>query len=447
MPNTYPGNTTLSAGEQNFLSPIMAVQQDRSNKFINDGMFQNSPDFSPFVNNPYYGGRYDYPGNTQRTMVANPMFSNSNMGNVFAGNNNGGSSSGFSSGVDGTINNAFSGGGSQVFNDNTPEGFNPYQFTPTFQNLERPDSPVAGLEPEQEFLRQFMMGGLMGERPGEDAAYDQLMSTVNGDYLYQDSNPYITDLLNSLGEDTTNQLNQGVNSILSRAGVGGALGGSRAALMKGQAVGESTRGMNATEADVLNTNYQRERQNQLSAIPGLLDVEGKPVQRAAQAYDLASIPQQLKQQLIDAQRGELLRQQNERLQPIQVGQSVLGQRMGQTIPIVQQPQNPLTGLGALFSGIGSLGNAYNNMNTSGGGTGGGGTNNLANYNGGYAQYNPFDDGYGNSTGPDNIFGDGLLGPDSGLAGMYTGGGASSVLGESGGWIDYLTSMFNGGGFG
>lgn len=392
MPNQYPGNTTLSQLEQNYYTPQTGIGVDNSRKFFDYSMgYQNTPNYAPTVANPNYGSMNAtaYNGG-MNPIMPNPIYNNyGSMGNLFAGNggNGGGGSNGFSASSLSDMFNSFSGGGNVDFNSGTPEGYNPYQFMPTFSGLERPSSPVAGLEPEQEYLRQQMMGQLLGEHPGEDLAYDEAYSTVAGDYMHPDSNPYMTELINALGDDTSSTLNRGINDILSRAGVGGALGGSRAALMQGQAVGDATRAQNTNVSSLLNANYQNERTRQLDTIPTLTSLENAPIQRAGQAYDLASIPQQLKQKLIDAQREELLRQQNERLQPLQVGQSILGQRMGQTVPIVQQQASSLSGLGNLFSGLGGLATGVGNLNSrvpattapattsTGGGGGGGGTNN------------------------------------------------------------------------
>ena len=323
---------------------------------------------SPWLQNPEWNSSMP----TAYRTIENPLWWQPNTGGAFSGGtgfggggisggNFGSSSMGnlFSSG---NVNNSFSGGGSQEFNANQPEGFNPYQFMPSFQQFQRPDSPVAGPSEEEEYLRQFMMGQLLGEHPGEDAAYNELMKTIQGDYMHPDSNPYLTEMINSLGMDTTQQLNKSVNDILSRSGTAGALGGSRSALMQGQAAGETTRGFNEQISNLLNQNYQGERNRQLGATQTMPGLEGLATQRTGQALGLAGIPREFEQKLIDAQMQEWLRMQNERFQPIQIGQSILGQGMGQTIPIVQPQQSGLAGfgqaaqgLGGLLSGIGGLG--------------------------------------------------------------------------------------------
>lgn len=339
-------------------------------------------------------------------------------GSLFSGGGGGfgGSSGGTRTGSSGNINNTWSGsGGGFDFGNNTPSGYNPYQFMPSFQQFQRPDSPVAGLTPEEEFLRQYQMGQLLGEHPGEDTAYNQLMSTVGGDYLSPETNPFLGQIINALGNDTANQLNRGVNDILSRAGTAGALGGSRSALMQGTAAGEATRGFNTNISDLLNKNYQNERQLQLGAIPELLSVENAPTQRTGQAMGLADIPRNMQQALIDAQMQEWLRQQNERFLPIQVGQSVMGQRMGQQIPIVQPQQSPYAGLGQLAQGVGSIFSGYNSA------TGGTGYNPLnifspstwGNLFGGGPDSSAIMDTYGMGSDPYS----GLMGSDASL--MYT----------------------------
>lgn len=314
----------------------------------------------PFIPNHYAPANnngFGYLG--QIPFIQNPAFSSTGSSGPLTSSSGGGSMGDvFTSG---NITNSFGGGGKQTFNRNQPDEFNPYQFMPAFQQFQRPDSPVAGLTPEEEFLRQFGMGQLLGPREGEDLAWQELMRTVGGEYLSHETNPYLNDQINALGDLTAEKLNESINQILSRAGVSGALGGSRAALMQGEAAGEMTRGFNQIISDMLQSNYQNERNRQLGGIPGLLNIEQMPFARTMQAMGLAGIPREQQQKLIDAQMAEWQRMQSERLLPLQVGQSVLGQRMGQTIPIVQPQQSLLGGLGSLTSGIGSLMSGANSM--------------------------------------------------------------------------------------
>lgn len=264
------------------------------------------------------------------------------------------------------------GGGNQHFNANQAEGFNPYQYTPVVQNLQRPDRAVLPLTPEEEYIRQLGLGSLLGERPGEDLAFQELLNTVGGMYLGPESNPYLADVINASGDTVSDYFNRSINDILSRAGVSGALGGSRAALLQGEALSDTARNFNQIISELLNENYQGERNRQLGAIPSLLQVEGLPTQRYAQALGLAGMPRELEQQELNFRISELLRQQNERFLPLQVGQSILGQRLGQTIPITGPNQSGLAGLGSLLSGVGSAASGLGNL------FGGGGNNSIVN---------------------------------------------------------------------
>lgn len=298
------------------------------------------------------------------SVMRNPAYdnagANSNEGGFYNGQWMGGSNAGGSGGSGGNIGSMgdiftdIRGAGSINFGNPQTGDFNPYQFAPSFQQFQRPDSPVAGLTPEEEFLRQYTMGQLLGPQEGYDTSMDTLMKTVRGDYLNQETNPYITQNINTLGKVSSDQFNSNINDILSRAGVSGALSGSRAALMQGEAAGDFTRDYNQTISDMLLKNYSAERSNQMQAIPGLLQAEQIPIQQSAQAMALAGVPREMQQKLIDAQMAEWQRMQSERMLPISVGQSIMGQRMGQTIPIVQPNQSMLQGAGGLMGGLGSL---------------------------------------------------------------------------------------------
>ena len=289
--------------------------------------------------------------------IVNPMYSAGGGGGgnfqAVSGGGGGGGGGGFNAGTSGNVFSDFSGGGSQVFNNNAPEGMNPYQFQPTVQNLQRPNRAFLPLSDEEEAMRQYIMGSLLGARPGEDVAYNELFNTVSGDYLHPQSNPYLSEQIDVIGTESTDRLNESINQILARAGTAGAFGGSRSALMQGQAAGETGRAFDQIIADLLSSNYQRERGLQLASIPGLLEVEGMPTQRATQAMGVAGIPRGIEQQENMYRLQELMRQQNERLMPLQVGQSILGQLMGQTIPIANQGGG-LAGLGSLLTGVGNL---------------------------------------------------------------------------------------------
>lgn len=389
--------------------------------------FGNGIGTIPYISNPAYGGF----GSGMNGGGGNGQPST---GDIFSG----GSRSTIGGRTNGVYNNNFSGGGSQNFStQGQPGDYNPYQFMPSFSDFNRPSSPIAGETPEEEYLRQFMMGQLLGDHPGENAAYDELYSTVSGDYLHPDSNPYLTESINALGADTTNQLNNSINQILSRAGTGGALGGSRSALMQGQAGGESVRGFNETVANLLNSNYQQERNRQQGAIPGLVGLDNAPTARTGEAMGLAGVPRQFEQQNINARMGEWLRQQNERLLPLQTGQSILGQRMGQTVPIVQPQQSTLAGLGQLGQGLGSLFSGAKSMGMFGGtATPNAGTpyaNPANGYSGGYGNYDPFNDGYGEAgAGASSMWNNGT---------DYAGGEGLNGMGAAGWGNDFFSSLY------
>lgn len=357
-----------------------------------------------------------YPGNP---WIANPIYTGGgNLGNLIGGGGGGGGFSGSSGGSfsGNTFADVFSnifGGGNINFGNGTPEGFNPYQFTPTVQNLQRPNRAFLPLSDEEEAMRQYLMGTLLGERPGEQAGYEELLNTVQGDYLHPESNPYLTEQINALSAESTDRLNESINQLLARAGVGGALGGSRAALMQGQAAGETGRAFDQMVADLLSGNYQRERGLQLSAIPGLVDIENMLSGRIGQAMQIAGMPRSIEQQENMYRLGELTRQQNERLMPIQVGQSVAGQRIGQTIPVVNPQSNPLAGLGGLLQGVGSIaGSPFGSMIGNAASSAFGGIGNIL--GGGMAGLNMF-----SPFASEGILG-GLLG-----AGGSAGGGAAA----------------------
>lgn len=243
------------------------------------------------------------------------------------------------------------------------------------------DQPIVGLRPEEEAIRQQAVGGFTGQQEridaargrttgsllaprtaGEQTAGQELQRTVGGDFLSVGSNPFLQEQISTINRN----LQQNIANIASRAGVAGAGGGSREAVLQGEAAA----GTSGQIGDLLAANFARERGLQQQAIDPLLQFEGQPTRNELTALgveqqagapeallragELEGVPRQIEQARANIDVDEALRQQAERLVPTQVGQSILGQRIGQSIPVITPQQSGLSQASSLIGSIGKL---------------------------------------------------------------------------------------------
>jgi hypothetical protein len=221
------------------------------------------------------------------------------------------------------------------------------------------DRFALGLTEPQEALRQAGIGNLLGERPDEDLSRDLLRRTVQGMFLRPEDNPFLASQVDALSQDTSHQLGVDINNVRSMIGKAGGGGGSREALMAGTATGTANRGFANAVANLYANNYARERALQQSSTGDLLTMEDRPLNRILQGFELEDIPRQIEQKNLEGDISEFRRGQAERYQPLQIAQSILGQRMGQTTPVIQPGKaSPLAGAGGAAQGAGSLLSGY-----------------------------------------------------------------------------------------
>lgn len=251
------------------------------------------------------------------------------------------------------------------------------------QPLEKPQTfTVPASQDENVLLGRAINQMANDPRPGLQTAQQYLTDEVSGKFLDPNTNVGLQKQVGALGDTTAFNLQRQIGDTLARAGQSGAGGGSRSALMQGQAIGEANRGYSSAVGDLLGKAYGQNRLLQSQAPGALINSENIPAQNTLTAYSLAGIPRQQEQAERNAQLEELSSQRNAQYQPLQVAQSILGQRLGQSIPIVAPGQNPMAGIAGLLGGLGGLGgglaqllgslNGGVSTSTTGGGGGGGG---------------------------------------------------------------------------
>lgn len=190
------------------------------------------------------------------------------------------------------------------------------------------DKLTVGLSPEEEALRQSNIGRLLTRSPEEQAGINPLMISASGGYLNPETNPYLAQTSKAITTSSNENLYRNLARSKDEAFQAGAGGGSRQALREGEAIGTSQRALDEIIANLFGENLARERGLQTTASKDLLDYSNVPIERGLKAETLAGIPRELEQSETDKQINDYLRQQEERLIPLEVSQGLLGQRMG-----------------------------------------------------------------------------------------------------------------------
>lgn len=242
---------------------------------------------------------------------------------------------------------------------------------PAFPKVDRFIEPLTG---EETGLLAEAKGALRAPRPSEELSKQYFTDVAGGKYLDPNAGP-LKQQVEALKTDTLEAAKRITGDILGRTGAAGAGRGSREALMLGQAAGETSRGLARSVADLIGEQYQKERLLQQAAAGELPGFEDKDYQRVLAELGLAGIPREITQAERSAQIGQQEAEYQAGFAPIQMAQAILGQRLGQTIPIIAPGANPLTGIASLLTGGGNLINSLRgsgtttSRTTSGGGGG------------------------------------------------------------------------------
>jgi len=251
-----------------------------------------------------------------------------------------------------------------------------------FRNLtDEFGDPVLGLRPEEEALRTGQVGSLLASQGRTDALRSDIQRRLIAPNSPQEqsiidasvnigSGGFINPFTNSLIDRTQFELLKSTNAIRSQAGVAGAGGGSREAVLKGTAAGEATGRIGEILANAARFS-ESARAGEASRAFGFARQDISDAERAAeveqrlgggerrlQALQLEGVPRNIEQTNRDRFLVEESRRQSERFLPIQVAQSIAGQQAGQVIPVVTPNQSPLAGIGSVLSGAGDLFGAF-----------------------------------------------------------------------------------------
>lgn len=239
--------------------------------------------------------------------------------------------------------------------------FNPYPF-----------ETVAPFTQDQNAAMDMVRQRSMAGSPVVNAAQQQTLNTINGDYLNPSSNPYLQQTFDQAAGRVTDAFSRGTAAQTdARFARAGAFGGSAWNEMQGanqQALGDSLAGM---AANIFGNNYAQERNRQQQASQFAPNLAAQDYRDAEALLNIGGMQQQQGQNYLtdDAQRFQQAQQYPyQQFQTFgQIFNPALGGQSTQTLPGV----NPVAG--ALGGAMGGLG-IYNAGQQAGvwGNTGGGG---------------------------------------------------------------------------
>ena len=235
-----------------------------------------------------------------------------------------------------------------------------------------PYETVAPFTQDQNAAMDMVRQRSMAGSPVVNAAQQQTLNTINGDYLNPSTNPYLQQTFDQAAGRVTDAFSRGTAAQTdARFARAGAFGGSAWNEMQGanqQALGDSLAGM---AANIFGNNYAQERNRQQQASQFAPNLAAQDYRDAEALLNVGGMQQQQGQNYLTDDANRFAQAQQYPFQQFQTfGQifnPALGGQSTQTLPGV----NPVAG--ALGGAMGGLG-IYNAGQQAGvwGNTGGGG---------------------------------------------------------------------------
>lgn len=164
-----------------------------------------------------------------------------------------------------------------------------------------PNQQVAGFNPNELAALQMELGIVPGQAALGGAAGNEAYNTLAGTYLNPASNPALAAYANAATQGLVNNYQAAVApSEMSKAALSGAFGGSSDA--EARALNQYDLGQNIgnTEANIYEPAYQAERQNQLSTLGQLANVNTALRAPGETALQVGGLQQEQQQQELNA---------------------------------------------------------------------------------------------------------------------------------------------------
>lgn len=228
-------------------------------------------------------------------------------------------------------------------------------------------SRVAGLAPEHDLGVQLATGRALYGAPDVNAARQNYLSTMRGDYLLPGSNPFLDATFDRAARAMTDQYLYGIAPSQTAMAVRNrAMGNTGFQEYMDQGRWQFGRNLEDLATNLYGGNYGQERQRQIAAMGMFPSFAQEDYNAAQQLYGAGDIRRQVLQQQLEQAYQEY---QNARLQPYQnlqfLGEAIGGATSGQGAGTSTEPYFPPSAasgaIGGALTGYG-LGNFLNVQN-------------------------------------------------------------------------------------
>ena len=214
-------------------------------------------------------------------------------------------------------------------------------------------SPITG--GEQDILAAINRMTIGGDGAYTPTAQGLINDILSGNRLRPETNPYLSSMMNSLSQYSSEGLGRNLNLVdaaFGKTGMGTGSGRSMTAIETGR---QAQQDLNNQISNILGTQYQQGMQEQYNTLANVLPQQGQ--QQFSQllgALSASALPRQIQQQDLGAQYQEFLRQLQEPMGYTQLVSQILGSSPGLQY---MQPQYAPSPISQILGGAAQVGQA------------------------------------------------------------------------------------------
>lgn len=226
-----------------------------------------------------------------------------------------------------------------------------------------PYETVAPFTQDQQAAMDAVRARATAGSPVVNAAQQQTLNTINGDYLNPSTNPYLQQTFDQAANRVTDAFSRGTaaqtDARFARAGAFGGSAWNQAQQANQTALGDSLAGM---AANIFGNNYAQERNRQQQAAQFAPNLAAQDYRDAEALLNVGGMQQQLGQQYLTDDASRFQQAQQYPYQQFQMFGSMFSPNFGMNSTQSYPGVSPLSGaLGGALGGVG----LYNSLNQAG----------------------------------------------------------------------------------
>jgi len=230
-------------------------------------------------------------------------------------------------------------------------------------NQPYPFETVAPFTQDQQAAMDAVRARATAGSPVVNAAQQQTLNTINGDYLNPQTNPYLQQTFDQAANRVTDAFSRGTaaqtDARFARAGAFGGSAWNQAQQANQTALGDSLAGM---AANIFGNNYAQERNRQQQAAQFAPNLAAQDYRDAEALLNVGGMQQQLGQQYLTDDASRFQQAQQYPYQQFQMFGSMFSPNFGMNSTQSYPGVSPLSGaLGGALGGVG----LYNSLNQAG----------------------------------------------------------------------------------